>query len=144
MSYKNNWENQYNYIELKKYNDERGFLFEILRFFDQKVPNNGYIYTFSIEPNMRRGDHFHEKKHEWFTCVYGEATVLLTTGDEDNKSFIISSDKPGIIHTAPGTTHALINNDKNIPAVIVSYGSVAHNHDDPDTFKRIAYEGFGG
>jgi UDP-2-acetamido-2,6-beta-L-arabino-hexul-4-ose reductase len=131
------WESPFDSIELISHKDERGFLFEILRFKDYNIPGEGQLYTFSIEPHKRRGDHFHLKKQEWFTCVYGKAQVLLTSDDGKDKVIEISAENPKIIYAAPGTSHALINEADEL-AVIVSYGSKQHDPDDEDTYRKQA------
>ena len=133
------WKTPFDLLKLDSYIDERGMLFEILRFKDYNIPGNGQLYTFSIEPGKRRGDHYHLNKKEWFTCVHGSAIILLTSADGKNKSVNIDSINPKIIYAAPGTSHALINNTKN-PAIIVSYGSKQHNPKDEDTYKMVAYQ----
>lgn len=127
-------------IELTKHTDARGDLFEILRFKDYHVPGEGYAYTFTINPGQRRGDHYHERKLEWFSCVWGEAVVLLEDRDGNKKKILLGSDKPLLVFCAPYTVHALYN-EKETPAVLVSYGSKQHDPEDPDTIaKHIDYD----
>lgn len=135
------WMTPFDQIDLTCHKDVRGFLFEILRFKDYNIPGEGQLYTFSIEPKKRRGDHYHLKKQEWFTCVHGKAVVLLTSMNGEDKVIEISAENPGIIYAAPGTTHALINQSDEI-AVIVSYGSKQHDPEDEDTYRKIACIGF--
>ena len=135
------WKEPFDYMRLESFVDERGMLFEILRFKDHNVPGNGQLYTFSINPGQRRGDHCHLKKQEWFTCVHGEAIVLLSSSDGINKAIEISASRPKIIYAGPGTSHALINKMKET-AVILSYGSKQHDPEDKDTYQKVAYEGF--
>ena len=75
------WKTPFDELELVPHTDPRGTLFEIIRFQDFNIPSGGQIYTFSINPHYRRGDHYHHKKVEWFTCVSGKAKVLLSTVD---------------------------------------------------------------
>ena len=138
MSKKKNWKAPFDFLNLKSFKDKRGMLFEILRFEDFNIPGNGQLYTFSINPGQRRGDHYHNKKQEWFTCVSGEAVVLLSNKN-DRKAIKISADKPKVVYAAPGTAHALIN-DSNKVAVIVSYGSKQHDPQDEDTYRQIAFK----
>lgn len=131
------WKDPYDVLDLERHVDPRGQLFEILRFKDQNVPGEGQLYTFSIEPGQRRGDHYHEHKREWFTCVYGKATILLNAPDGKRALIELDSEKPKIVYSAPKTVHTLMNNEKS-PAVIVSYGSTQHDHENPDTIRKIA------
>jgi|APSaa5957512493_1039668.scaffolds.fasta_scaffold94729_2 dTDP-4-dehydrorhamnose 3,5-epimerase len=135
---KKHWKEPFDSLELKIHIDPRGMLFEILRFKDHNIPGNGQLYTFSINPGQRRGDHYHLKKQEWFSCVHGEAIVLLTSKNGENKAIEISAGTPKIVYASPETTHALINKQNNT-AVIVSYGSVQHDQQDTDTYRKTAY-----
>jgi UDP-2-acetamido-2,6-beta-L-arabino-hexul-4-ose reductase len=135
------WDKPFEVIKLTPHSDERGTLFEIIRFKDFDIPCGGQIYTFSIMPGKRRGDHYHLHKMEWFTCAFGEAIILLTTMDGINTAYKISDKDPKLIFAGPGTSHALINTGP-IPAIIVSYGSTQHSEEDPDTFSFKAYPNF--
>ena len=53
------WQEPFEVRDLTVHVDSRGRLFEILRFVDDGIPTQGYIYTFSVNPGVRRGDHFH-------------------------------------------------------------------------------------
>jgi len=126
----------YDIVDLESHTDLRGSLFEIMRFKDQNFPGEGYIYTFSVNPGARRGDHYHTRKLEWFTCVYGEAVILVETKDGKKEKIILNTKKPKLIYFGPYTSHAVINESKDI-AVIVSYGSKQHDPKDEDTFKKF-------
>ena len=121
---------------LEKHSDQRGDLFEILRFKDQKIPGEGYIYTFTINPMQRRGDHYHTKKLEWFSCVSGEAVVLVEDKNGNKKKLLLNAKNPAILYCGTYTSHALYNESQN-PAIIISYGSKQHDPDDPDTFEKF-------
>ena len=123
-------------ISLTKHSDPRGDLFEILRFKDQQIPGEGYVYCFTINPGQRRGDHYHTRKQEWFSCVSGKATVLIEDKEGNKQKVILEAGQPAIIYCGPHTAHALYN-ESEIPAVIVSYGSKQHDSSDPDTFKKF-------
>lgn len=142
MSKKIIWKEPFDLQNLERFVDDRGMLFEIMRFKDQSIPGNGQLYTFSINPNQRRGDHYHLEKHEWFTCVYGKAIVLLTSKEGEDKAVELSANNPQIIYAAPGTSHALLNKEDTI-AVIVSYGSKQHDPENEDTYRKLAFEEYG-
>ena len=133
------WAEPFDFKFLTKHTDDRGSLFEILRFKEQQIPEGGQIYTFSINPNKRRGDHYHLYKQEWFICVQGSAIVLLSSSDNKHLAITISEKMPTIVYVGVGTSHALINKN-DTPAIIVSYGSAQHNPKDEDTYRKIAYE----
>lgn len=134
------WKTPFDELELVPHTDPRGTLFEVIRFQDFNIPAGGQIYTFSINPHFRRGDHYHHKKVEWFTCVHGKAKVLLSTVDgKQNKVIEISAAEPKLVYAPAETIHALINQEEEV-AVIVSYGTVQHDDDDPDTYYQKACE----
>ena len=122
--------------ELETHIDKRGSLNEILRFKDQEVPGGGQLYTFSINPGERRGDHYHERKHEWFTCVYGKAIILMEDKKGNKKKVVLNSQKPTVVYNAPYTSHAFLNETDEV-AILVSYGSSQHNTADPDTIPKV-------
>lgn len=133
-----NWKTPFDVLKLRKHSDSRGFLFEILRFVDHSIPGQGQVYVFSIEPGRRRGDHYHLRKQEWFTCVYGRVVVLLSSSEGRVMACEISVDDPSLVYAAPATAHALLNETGDV-AVVVSYGSEQHTPDDEDTYYQIAY-----
>ena len=135
------WTKPYKVLDLVPHSDERGTLFEVIRFQDFDIPGGGQIYTFSINPHKRRGDHYHHKKEEWFTCVSGKALILLSTVDgKENKVIELSAAEPKLVYAPAGTTHALINQDDSEVAVLVSYGTTQHNDNEIDTFYKKACE----
>ena len=141
MSIKKIWKEPFDIMELKRYDDKRGMLFEVLRFKDHNIPGDGQLYTFSIEPKQRRGDHYHLIKHEWFTCVHGKAIILLTSKEGEDIVYEISAARPEIVYAAPGTAHALLNEGIDVTC-IVSYGSKQHDPYNEDTYYKSAYPGF--
>ena len=55
----------YKIKNLELHSDNRGDLFEALRFKSERIPNGGQIYIYSVKPGCRRGDHYHKRKEEW-------------------------------------------------------------------------------
>lgn len=136
------WNEPFDYFKLEKHTDERGFLFEILRYRDFKIPGDGQLYVFSINPGKRRGDHYHIKKREWFSCVSGRAIVLLSNLNGKKQAYTLSAEEPAVIYVGSGTVHALINESLEQTAVIVSYGTTQHIKEDMDSFHKKAYEDY--
>lgn len=123
-------------IPLVKHSDPRGDLFEVLRFKDQKIPGEGYIYCFTINPNVRRGDHYHTKKLEWACCVEGEVSVLFEDKDGIKTKVTVNSINPQVIYFGPYTSHTFLNESKKT-ATVICYGSKQHDPNDSDTFPKI-------
>jgi dTDP-4-dehydrorhamnose 3,5-epimerase-like enzyme len=137
------WNEPFDVHDLIAHKDDRGFLFEVLRFKDDDIPGNGQLYTFSIEPGKRRGDHYHKKKLEWFTCVHGEVIVLLSHDSGKSEAVILNAVNPRVVFAGPRSSHALINRNEH-PAIILSYSSKQHDPDDHDTFTQKAYAQYKG
>lgn len=116
------------------FNDDRGLLYEALRFKTEKIPNDGQIYVYTVTPKSRRGDHYHKNKEEWFFCVYGELELIIKTKDNKKIKKKLHYKNPEIVYVAPGTVHTLINN-KNKEAVVVAYASKEFEKDNPDTYQ---------
>lgn len=127
-------------ISLTKHSDPRGDLFEVLRFKDQHIPGKGYIYCFTINPGVRRGDHYHTKKLEWATCVSGEATIFFEDKDGKKTKISISASEPKLVYFGPYTSHTFLNETKSL-ATIVCYGSKQHDPKDPDTIPKVVEYG---
>ncbi|MDO8496963.1 MAG: WxcM-like domain-containing protein [bacterium] len=125
----------YEVIYLENHVDPRGSLFEMLRFKDNNIPGEGYIYCFTINPGQVRGGHYHTKKQEWFSCVSGRATVYIEDKNGYKKNIVLEAARPAIIYCGPYTSHSLTNESQGT-AVIVSYGSRQHDPSNPDTFKK--------
>jgi len=135
------WKEPFECFKLEKHKDKRGVLFEILRFEDYNIPSNGQLYAFTINSGQRRGDHYHKEKQEWFTCVHGEAIVLITSMDGRNESIKISSSDPAVVYIAPMSSHALVNKS-NKKSIIISYGSKQHSDKDEDTYFKKTFENY--
>ena len=119
-------------FDLKNYNDERGNLFEAIRFKSHAVPSEGQIYIYSINPGFRRGDHYHSKKYEWIFLTSGSVDLLLYS-DKTNKSvFHLSSEHPQLVFIGLNTVHTLVN-ASNSPASVVAYASSELDKSNPDT-----------
>ena len=123
-------------IELETHPDSRGNLFEILRFKDQQVPGEGYIYCLTLSPGARRGDHYHEIKREWCVCVSGAVTVLAEEKDGTQHKVVLSAAHPTVVYFAPFTAHTVINEGSETAAVVF-YGSKQYDQENPDTISKI-------
>ena len=123
-------------IALKKHTDNRGSLFEILRFLDSSIPGEGQLYCYTVNPQFRRGDHYHEKKREWIICVSGIVFALLQDKQGNKKKVLLNGDEPTLIYCDPGTTHAILN-ESDSPAVMISYSSTQHTSENPDTISNL-------
>ena len=135
-----NWTQPYEIHPITVYHDARGRLFEFLRFIEHGVPAAGYLFTFSVLPGQRRGDHYHLRRREWTVCVNGRAICHLTDLDSGrSERVVMDADQPVLVYNGPRVTHAFECADEQ-PAVLLTYGSEPFNPDDPDTLPARAGE----
>jgi UDP-2-acetamido-2,6-beta-L-arabino-hexul-4-ose reductase len=120
--------------DLKVHYDIRGDLYEVLRFKTQKIPSGGQLYAYTINPGIRRGDHFHLKKSEWLTCVSGSVNLFMKTKKGKLINKILDASSPRLAYIGPGTSHALENVSKEM-AVIIAYSSKELDNENPDTYS---------
>ncbi len=126
----------YEFVYLTDYPDNRGNLFEMLRFKDQGIPGEGQIYCFTINTGVRRGDHYHTHKREWASCVSGEAVVFVEDSKGNKEKLILKADKPSVVYFHPYTAHTFLN-ERDSLAVIISYSSKQLDKANPDTFPKF-------
>ena len=121
------------------YTDIRGSLVDISNkdnLAHPELPANVNIYSFTINPGVSRGHHYHELKQEWFFCVHGEVIVYLKDVNTlASYSVKLSAFDGKVIYLPTYTAHALLNKSLSQPAVIVSYSSKSHDPINPDTYK---------
>ena len=126
----------YELVHLVEHPDQRGNLFEVLRFKDHGVPGDGQIYCFTIVPGVRRGDHYHVHKREWASCVAGKTFVLVEDKDGNKEKILLDASEPSVIYFHPYTSHAFIN-ESDAVATVVSYSSKQLDSPDTDTFRKF-------
>ncbi len=131
------WNRSYVIEDLKVHCDMRGTLYEMLRFSSQAIPEGGQIYVYTVAPGARRGDHFHEHKCEWFTCVAGRVRLLMKAINGERVDEILDANLPRLVFAGPGTTHAVLNETEN-EAVIIAYASKEFDPADSDTILEPA------
>ena len=131
------WNRAYLIEDLEVHRDTRGALYEALRFSLQAIPAGGQIYVYTVAPGARRGDHFHERKCEWFTCVAGRVRLLMKTKNGDRVDETLDAELPRLVFAGPGTSHAVLNETEQ-EAVIVAYASKEFDPADSDTILEPA------
>lgn len=137
MTKNNDWNAPYVIEPLTVHSDARGLLFEAMRFTSQKIPTGGQIYIYTVAPGQRRGDHYHEKKSEWFTCVSGQVRLLMKTQEGELVDQIIEGISPKMVYAGPGTSHAVVNESAQ-EAVMMAYASKEFDPSDIDTIHKLS------
>ena len=116
--------------------DERGSFTELMRTF-----THGQFSVNISKPGIKKGEHFHNTKWEYFIVVSGKALIQeRKIGlDENGKEypvweFNVSSDKIEAVHMLPGYTHNIINLSDTEDLVTVMWISEKFIQNKPDTY----------
>ena len=125
--------------EKRVFTDARGSLVDMSNSQDlprPELPPNINIYSFSINPGVSRGHHFHKVKKEWFFCTFGQVTVYLK--DIETQCVYVeelTAFDGKLIYVPPCLAHCVQNKSKDQMAVMVSYSSRIHDPRSPDTYS---------
>tara|TARA_B100000686_G_scaffold345809_1_gene431077 strand:+ start:1450 stop:1872 length:423 start_codon:yes stop_codon:yes gene_type:complete len=127
--------------ELIKRSDERGWLVEALRL--ESMNSNcelGQIFVSVAKPEKVRGNHYHNRKIEWFYVPSGSGLLLLKDPDSGEElEILMGEDNPKTVKITPPIIHA-IKNVGNKDMVLMVYVSEAFDPTDPDTFYQKILE----
>lgn len=93
---------------LKKREDQRGWLIQC----DNKnvaKRMEHFIVTFS-KSNVIRGNHYHKRKHEWFTILQGKVKLYLyDLKTKEHTTYIVSDKQLELIEIKPYIVHTIKN-----------------------------------
>lgn len=98
--------------ECNKYTDERGWLIELFRGDQGRLPAMGYVSA--TLPGVARGPHEHKEQTDCF-CFIGPSTFKLYLWDNrlDKPKIrqieIVGQDRQAIVYVPPGVVHAYKN-----------------------------------
>lgn len=104
----------YSLSELKKFEDERGFLIEFLKNseLDKEKLTFGQIYLSIISPGTIRGNHYHKTKDEYFSVMSGKVLVILVdivTGERVEFTLDSADEKITRLRVGANIAHAIEN-----------------------------------
>ena len=123
-------------VSLKMNVDERGSFTEMMRTF-----THGQFSVNVSKPGIKKGEHFHNTKWEYFIVVSGKALIQerkIGLDENGNKfpvwEFEVSSDKIEAVHMLPGYTHNIINLSDTNDLVTVMWISEKFEKEKPDTY----------
>lgn len=115
----------------------RGTLVEILRARDVHRATFGQIYAVSILPGAVSGNHYHERKHEWFFPLLGSGYALIRERSASTDTRIpLDASTPTSLYVPPLFAHAIVNTGQQ-PLVIVAHISEEFDESDPDTIPLM-------
>ncbi len=116
---------------LEKKEDERGYLVEVF-----KIPGAGQVLYSVSEPGVTRGNHYHNRKVEYFCVIEGEGLIRLrnrTTGEI--KEYQVSGGQPQVIEMTINWTHNIKNVGFDEMKLLI-WANEVFNPADPDTFAE--------
>ena len=117
-------------FELKMNKDERGSFTELLR-----TANSGQFSVNISKPGIKKGEHWHHTKWEFFIVVSGKALIQQRQIDGDEiLNFEVSGEKIEAVQMLPGYTHNIINLSDTEDLVTVMWANELFEPDRPDTY----------
>lgn len=123
-------------VELSTKEDDRGFLFEVLR---RKEVGNvffGHLLVSVAHPGQSKGGHYHKKKHEWFCVIKGEAILTVVDNKTGESLEIAMGDHARVlVKLYPFCTHTIMNTGKE-DMYLLAYTDKPFNPADQDTFYK--------
>jgi len=130
--------------ELKVIKDYRGFLMEILRSDDKIFRGFGQAYITNCRFGMAKAWHYHKKQYDNFTCVLGNALVVLYDDRKDSSTrgelceFKLSAPNknktPFLLQIPMGIYHGFTAM-KCRETIILNIPTQKYNYRNPDEFR---------
>ena len=77
------------------------------------------VYINSINPGEKKGPHIHKKRTTYFSCIYGNITLVVKESDGKLHEVTLDSKKPELACIPNGTAAALVNTTDYIAKVLV-------------------------
>lgn len=115
---------------LTKHESKGGSFTEIFH-----LPNDGQVSCLIIDPNEVRGNHYHERKIEVFTVLYGSATFAVRNRETGNlMKAEVNGSNPMTIAIHPNHTHNVTAGPGG--AVIAIWCDEIFDKNDPDTIAE--------
>ena len=110
--------------------DARGSFTELL-----KTQNCGQFSVNISEPNITKGEHYHNTKWEFFIVVSGKGLIQQRKiGSDEVLNFEVSGDNIQAVHMLPGYTHNIINLSKTERLITLMWANEQFDIKKPDTF----------
>ena len=133
-------------IFLQQYEDDRGFLYEVIHGSDPFVTKFGQVYFVGDRTALTiRAYHRHTHLHDWFSIVHGSAKFALVDGRKEsptyNKTDILigSNRRPSLIVVPPGVYHGWMSLEPD--TLLCSIASHEYNKENPDE-ERVSPDSF--
>ncbi len=126
--------------KLKRINDERGFLMEILRNDDEIFEEFGQAYVTCVKPGYVKGWHMHENQTDHFVCVKGNAKVVLCDKRKDSETFnevneFFLGEKNKILLKIPKKVMHGFESEDDKEALILNFPTKTYDYEKPDEIR---------
>lgn len=117
---------------LTMHEDDRGSFTELF-----KTDSHGQISVNISKPSIKKGEHWHNSKWEFFIVIKGHGLIEeRKIGSDEVLKFEVSGDKLEAVHILPGYTHNIINLSDTEDLVTIMWANEKFNPDKPDTFSE--------
>ena len=115
---------------LKMNVDNRGSFTELL-----KTTSCGQFSVNISKPGIKKGEHWHNTKWEFFIVVSGKALIQeRKIGTDEILEFYVSGEKIEAVHMLPGYTHNIINLSDTEDLITLMWANENFDKNRPDTF----------
>lgn len=123
-------------VPLKMNIDTRGSFTELMR-----TEKCGQFSVNISKPGIKKGEHWHHSKWEFFIVVSGHGLIQeRKIGSDEVLNFEVSGDKIEAVHILPGYTHNIINLSEKDDLVTVMWANEQFDPAHPDTYSENVEE----
>lgn len=123
-------------VPLKMNIDARGSFTELMR-----TEKCGQFSVNISKPGIKKGEHWHHSKWEFFIVVSGHGLIQeRKIGSDEVLNFEVSGDKIKAVHILPGYTHNIINLSEKDDLVTVMWANEQFDPAHPDTYSENVEE----
>ena len=123
-------------VPLKMNIDARGSFTELMR-----TEKCGQFSVNISKPGIKKGEHWHHSKWEFFIVVSGHGLIQeRKIGSDEVLNFEVSGDKIEAVHILPGYTHNIINLSEKNDLVTVMWANEQFDPAHPDTYSENVEE----
>lgn len=123
-------------VPLKMNIDARGSFTELMR-----TEKCGQFSVNISKPGIKKGEHWHHSKWEFFIVVSGHGLIQeRKIGSDEVLNFEVSGDKIEAVHILPGYTHYIINLSEKDDLVTVMWANEQFDPAHPDTYSENVEE----
>lgn len=119
-------------IPRQRREDARGWLLKIIDGGEPGIPaHTGEAYVTLAHPGQKRGGHYHQRAHEWFTVLQGEAEVRLADpGTGERLTLRLRELEPVTLFVPAGVAHSFSNASNAEDLLLSAYASERYNPQD--------------